>query len=251
MNTALKAEFRKLLTVRTTYIITGLVLLFVCFIGFYAQGYRLGIPALKNSTTLASDATGALGLSVFGAIVAILLMTHEYRYNTILHTLTANRSRTTVLLSKIIVVSTYSLVLTAAISVLAPLMSNFGVIAGGNASLFVPQTLHFWDLAWRCLFYGWGWGMAGLLIATLARSQVVAITALFVIPDIIETLLSLWLKKHAVYLPFSALGEVTGSSGHQIGGGALSPAKGALIFTIYIVAGWLIAWALFLSRDAN
>ncbi|HEX4774579.1 MAG TPA: hypothetical protein VH234_03615, partial [Candidatus Saccharimonadales bacterium] len=86
----LKAEFRKLLTVRSTYIITALVTAFVIFIAFYVIGWRMNPKDLHDTGQLASDVTGALNLTVFGAIVAVLLMTHEYRYNTIMYTLASS-----------------------------------------------------------------------------------------------------------------------------------------------------------------
>jgi len=40
---ALKAEFRKLLTVRSTYVITGLALLAIGFVSLYAEGIKGGV----------------------------------------------------------------------------------------------------------------------------------------------------------------------------------------------------------------
>lgn len=42
---ALKAEFRKLLTVRSTYVITGLALLAIGFVSLYAEGIKGGVLA--------------------------------------------------------------------------------------------------------------------------------------------------------------------------------------------------------------
>src|SRR5258708_7634109 len=111
MIASLKSEFRKLLTVRSTYFITCLVTALVIFIAFYIEGWRLTPVGLRDPNQLTGDVFGALNLTIFGAIVAILLMTHEYRYNTILYTLTNSNSRTRVLFSKVIVVSAYALLL--------------------------------------------------------------------------------------------------------------------------------------------
>jgi len=48
MLVALKAEFRKLFTVRSTYILTGLAILFVIFFAFYIEGYHLSGKDLQN-----------------------------------------------------------------------------------------------------------------------------------------------------------------------------------------------------------
>jgi hypothetical protein len=57
------------------------------------------------------------------------------------------------------------------------------------------------------------------------------------------------LKKKVVYLPFSALHEVIGQG--QNYNKTISPVKGAVIFGCYLVVGWIVAWVLFLRRDAN
>jgi ABC-type transport system involved in multi-copper enzyme maturation permease subunit len=252
MTPVLKSEFRKLLTVRSTYIITALVLILVMFVSFYAQGWRLSNASLHDPTQLSGDVFGALTTTLFGAVIAILLMTHEYRYNTITYTLTASRSRSTVLLAKIIVVSCYSLLLAALIGVLSPLMSYLGVALHGET--LVPQFLNYGDLAWRSLFFGWGYGMAGLLLAVLTRNQVASIVALFVIPDLVEQLLGLLLKQNIIYLPFSSLDQVIRAGTTDSVGGqmvTLSAQRAAINYCAYLIVGWAIAWFLFLKRDAS
>jgi ABC-type transport system involved in multi-copper enzyme maturation permease subunit len=251
MNAALKAEFRKLLTVRSTYVITILVLGLVALVAFYAQGWRLTFANLQDPNALANDITGDLPTTVFGAIVAILLVTHEYRYNTISYSLTASRSRTAVLLSKTIVISAYALALAAALAILAPLMAYLGIQLHHNT--LAPQTMQLGDLAWRSLFFGWGYGMVGFLLAALTRNQVASIVALFTIPSLVEQLLALLLKHNTVYLPFSALSQVIqpGSSASSPQASTLSPGKAAIVFCLYVLIGWMVAWRLFLRRDAN
>jgi ABC-type transport system involved in multi-copper enzyme maturation permease subunit len=247
MMPTVKSEFRKLLTVRSTHIITTLVAVLIIFISFYVNGWRLSTFDLHDPNYLANSITGALNITVFGAIVAILLMTHEYRYNTVIYTLTNNNSRSKVLVAKFITVSVYALFLAALIGVLSPTLSYLGAQAHGHT--FVPQTLHFGDLAWRGLFYGWGYGMAGLLLATLLRNQVATIVALFLLPDLIDQLLSLLLRQNTVYLPFASLNAVIGNTDSRFG--SVSPGKAAGVYCLYLALGWVIAWVLFLRRDAN
>jgi ABC-2 type transport system permease protein len=252
MLNSLKSEFRKLLSVRSTYFITVILTVLVIFVAFYLEGWRANSGQLHDPTQLAGDVTGALGTTVFGAIVAILLVTHEYRYNTIMYTLTNSNSRSKVLLSKFIAISVYAVFLTILVGVLSPVMSYLGIHLHGHT--LVPQTLHYGSLAWRSLFYGWGYGMAGLLLALLTRSQVASIVALFVIPGVVEQLLSHLLFKHnSVYLPFTALSQVLSgpSSGPDPTSSAFSSAHAALIYGAYLVVGGITAWVLFLRRDAN
>ena len=88
------------------------------------------------------------------------------------------------------------------------------------------------------------------VLAAIIRQQVGAIAAFFLIPALGEQLLSLLLKDNRIYLPFTALTQVTmpESAGVQ---NALSPGKAAFVVVLYIVVGWLVAWYLFLRRDAN
>jgi ABC-type transport system involved in multi-copper enzyme maturation permease subunit len=244
MLSALKSEFRKLLTVRSTYFVTALVFALVVFIGGYINGWMLSKDVLFLPTLLESDVVNAIvPMMMFGAIVAILLMTHEYRYNTIMYTLTASNSRINVLLAKFLAVSAYALFLTVLVGVVSPAASYIGIHAHGHT--LVPQTWHWGTLVWHTLFYGWAYSVAGLLLAVLVRSQVGAIAALFLIPGVVEQLLTLVLKHNAIYLPFTVLQSVLGGSDK------ISDVKGALVFVAYLVVGWIVATILFLKRDAN
>ncbi|MDB5186247.1 MAG: hypothetical protein JWL85_770 [Candidatus Saccharibacteria bacterium] len=236
----LRSEFRKLFTIRSTYIISGIALLLITFISFYVMGYK-GVA--ENPELLMSAARVPTHvIAVLISIVAILLMTHEYRYNTIMYTLTSSNSRSKVLLAKILVVSTYVLAFTAFAIVYSIVMARIGVMVKGVP--LVPQQMYYWDVIWKSLFYVWANAMTGLLFAALFRHVVGAIVAIFVIPSTVEPLLGLVLKENTKYLPFTALEQVNM-------GAALSPGKGAAIFLIYLAAGWIVAWVLFLKRDAN
>ena len=254
MMAALKSEFRKLLSVRTTYFITLFVLAFVFLIAFYFEGWHLNPGSLHESNQLAGDVTGALNLTVFGAVVAILLVTHEYRYNTIMYTLTSSNRRGKVLFAKFVVVTAYALFLSALIGVLSPVFSYLGIHAAGHS--LAPQVLHVADLAWRSLFYGWGSAMAGLILALITRNQIASIVSLFIIPDFIEQTLGFLLFKHnSVYMPFSALSQVlNGSDGTSTGvvtSSNFTPIHAAAIYCVYLVVGLLVGWILFTRRDAN
>jgi hypothetical protein len=67
---------------------------------------------------------------------------------------------------------------------------------------------------------------------------------MFLIPGTVEQLLGLLLKKNQVYLPFSALGAVLEHN-------QISYVRAATVVGLYVVVGWIVAWVLFLRRDAN
>lgn len=253
MMASIKSEFRKLTSIRSTYFISGLALLIVMFYSFYIEGIRVNAQSLADPSRLASEPLSAIAfVSILIALVGLLLLTHEYRYNTIMYTLTASKSRTRILLAKIMVISGYALVMSLLVGILAPTMAYLGAHASGH--VLVHQVFPIWSLLWRTTLYGWGYAMAALLFAALIRSQVGAIIALFVLPGTAETLVGLLLKNNTVYLPFTALSQVIAVMGAKQGPiktGHLSPSKGAFVFCTYLIIGWLVAWALFLRRDAN
>ena len=242
---AIKSEFRKLLSIRSTYVLSAIALAIVVFFSFWVQGYKLDASSLADPTQLSGDATSALSaIIVFAAIVAVLNMAHEYRYNTIGYTLTAVNNRTKVLMAKIIVISSYALVFTFLVASLSPLLADLGAHLHG--AHFAPQVFDWGNLIWRCLFFGWAYPLLALLIVTIARNQVASTASIFLIPTV-EAIIGILLKNNSVYLPFTALQSVMNHPDR----GSISPGRAALVFTGYLLIGWTVAWVLFLRRDAS
>jgi ABC-type transport system involved in multi-copper enzyme maturation permease subunit len=252
MKATFKAEFRKLFSLRSTYYILGLCGVSLIFFAFYANGIKVLTPALKDSGYLASQATQAISaLAGLIGLTGLLLMTHEFRYNTSVYTFTASRSRTQVLLAKIGLITVFSVAASLVISLLSIALSALGVRLGGHQ--LIGQNLHLLTLLWHCLFFGWGMAIAALMLATLIRNQVGAVVTFLFLPGPVELLIGLLLKKNPAYLPFSALNQVLASPQTQGGpnAGHLAPGKAALVFVAYTVVGWLVAWYLFLKRDVG
>jgi ABC-2 type transport system permease protein len=248
MKDSLKAEFRKLFTVRSTFFILAFTLLLVIFFAFYVTGYKINKIDLLSHATLANDMLDAVSaISVFGALIAALLITHEYRYNTIMHTLTLSNSRTRVLVSKTIVITIFGLIYTAFFVTIAPLLTLLGIHL--HHLHLVHQSINYWPVIWKSLFFGWGYIMAGLVLGALIKNQVGTIVVLLIGPATIESLIGLLLKRNVVYLPFSALHQVVGR-GEQYNN-VITPIHAVYVFMAYLVGAWLIAWFLFLKRDAN
>lgn len=243
MNT-LKAEFRKLLTVRATYILTILSVLFVAVISFWPQGLLLKPAQLHDPTQIAGDITGPLVLfAILGGMVGILLLTNEYRYNTIMYSLTSTNRRLKVLAAKFVVASLFGLFFVTLIAAVSPLCSLLGIHLAGHH--LAPQIIQYHSIIWRGLYAGWGMSAIGLLLAVLIRNQIGAIMAMFIIPLIAESLLLPVLHDRTDYLPFHSLITVIQPDNY------MSPGRAALIFLCYIVVGWIIGVTLFLKRDAN
>ncbi len=244
MKGTLKSEFRKLFTIRSTYLLIAFALLINVLFAFYITGWRIGPEALRDPGYLASQSVSAAGLlALFSALIAVISLTQEYRYNTIMYSLTASKGRLRLLLAKIIIISVFAIAFTALMAFLSPLLTVLAVHMHGQT--FVPQHIAYLDLTWRIVFYGWAYAMFGLLLAALIRVQVGAIVALFLIPGMVEQLLGrLLLKQNSVYLPFSANSAVLEKS-------MISYQRALLVVLAYLVIGWIIAGWLFARRDAN
>ncbi|HZM64556.1 MAG TPA: ABC transporter permease [Candidatus Saccharimonadales bacterium] len=237
----LRAECRKLLTVRSTYIITVIALLLVAFLSFYIEGYKGMMPLPEWLTYLMNNVSTTI--SIFVAIMAILLIGHEYRYNTITYTLAAANSRTKVLLAKICTVATFALVLTVIAWGLAFAAYWCGVqLSPNQLQQWVTPQLE-WEAVWRGAFFVVSFGLLGLVLGFLFRHLVGSIAALFILPTV-EGILSPLLKENVKYLPFSLLEQV-----HI--GVSWKPFTAACLFAAYLGTLWLVAWYLFIRRDAN
>lgn len=244
MMTAIKAEFRKLLTVRSTYIVSLLSIALVLFFSFYVEGMR-GQDSALSGAKLQNEILSAVGfMPIFAALVAILLVAHEYRYNTIMYTLTSINRRSKVLLAKLVATVTYTLVFVTVGVALGVLAMYLGLAVKDIA--LVPQHVYWGDIVWRVVFYSLAYAVLGLVLALLMRNVTAAITTIFLLPSTIEPLLGLLLKENAKYLPMSALEQVISTTSSR-----MSPGQAALVAGTYLVGAWLVAWLMFVRRDAN
>lgn len=236
----IRAEARKLLTVRSTYILSGIAFLLTALLTFWIFGYKA--PATSPHIFMEAVETGSAAIAVFVAIIGILLITHEYRYNTIMYTLTASNSRTKVLLAKALVYAGFVAVFTLFIMLASALFSWIGLSMGHDYA--AAQEFYYWDTIWRGLVYVLLYSSAALMFGFLFRHVVGAIAVFMIVPSTLEGLLGMLLKDNTKYLPFTALEQIhTGSM--------LKPLSAAVLFGAYLAGGWIIAWILFLRRDAN
>lgn len=247
---ALKAEFRKIYSIRSTYAVLAISLVLMLIFAFWVEGIKAGVngKAATDPNKLAGLILDAVtNLAFWGALIGVLSMTHEYRYNLITYTLTGVRSRSQALFAKVAAVSAFAVIFTVFVSVVAVALMYLGLAIKG-VSLGHQEIPH--DLFWRVLFEGWGFSMAALVLAALIRQQVGALAAFFAIQVLVEPLVGLLLKDNKIYLPFTALQQVTHYQNGELHR-TLSYGRAALVFSIYLLIGWIVAWLLFLRRDAT
>ncbi len=290
MMTQLKAEFKKLLTVRSTFIVSIAIVLLTGLLMFamntktfeevnqppqtaeksqrpdsaqpiasQQEKERISqTPKLTNklpANQLETNLQNVMPvMSLLITITVILLMAHEYRYNTIMHTLTLTNRRSKVLSAKIIVGLTYTLVMTMLVIASTVLFTHLAV---NIKDLILPQQEISWFYAsGRLLMYALGYSMLGLAIIVLIRNLVASIVAIFILP-MIEGIAGAILSSHNVqtagFLPFTALNRIASlnNQGFDNGPEVVSVPHATLVFGAYLIGLWAVAWYLFLRRDAN
>jgi len=180
------------------------------------------------------------------AVITVLAVTHEYRYNTIMYTLTSSKGRTRALLAKFIVISIFALITSFVFGLMSPLLSEAAIHMRGLP--LGHQDIRVWTTLWRALFAGWGFTALAFVLAVIIRAQVGALAVLFIFPATIEGLAGLLLKNNRVYLPFNTL-NILLDSGDNIA--HIPYVRAALVAGLYILTGWLVGWYLFLKRDVS
>lgn len=247
MIASLKAEFRKLLTVRSTYFIVLIALAIVALFAGFGDGFRADASKLHDSGLLASESGSAIVFAgLILAFTGLLLMGHEYRYNTIMYTLTASNRRIKVLIAKFVAITTFALITSLLLTFFSPLCTILGAHLAGKQ--IVSQHFELWPIVWHCLFTGWGYAMYAFILMAILRNQIGAIVTFLLVPLIGENILGGIFKSIPQYLPFTALQSVSvptrlgnqTTSGHE-----------AIVVLVYLAIGFVVSTILFARRDAN
>jgi ABC-2 type transport system permease protein len=247
MKSAIKSELRKLLTVRTTYVIIIACLLITMLFAGYIEGVRASVPSLSNPDLLASESRSAvLFVGLILAFIGLMQLGHEYRYNTIMYTLTSSNKRLKPFFAKAIVIAMFSVVMGLVITFFSPLCTILGLKIGGHT--LGPQQFDYFSIIWRCVYCVFGYSMYAFILVAIIRSQIGAIVTFLLMPLMGENILAALIKDNVRYLPFSSLQGV--AVPNAVGGG-VSPAQSAFTSGLYIIVGLAVGAYLFQRRDAN
>jgi hypothetical protein len=199
---AVAAEIRKLTSVRATWILTllgwafvGLGVATTLFGGF-------GGPFTGDAGQVA-DAVGAAGSnSAIVLVVGLLLMTTEFRHDTIGRTLQLTPSRTRVLAAKLAVGALYAVVFViGALVVVAALVAIAGATEGVDLRIDGGSV----EVAWQALVGMVLTSLLGVAFGALVRAQVVAVTVALIWVFAIENVVAGLLPDVGRWLPFQAV----------------------------------------------
>jgi ABC-2 type transport system permease protein len=197
---------------------------------------------------------------LMAGLIGVLGTGNEYRHGTIRTTLTVIPRRSKAFGAKVISVG-----LCAAVIAVANLAASWAVVLLVLPGK-VPVTLVFSPVVraqFGALVFVVGWGLIGVALGILVRSQTGAILLLIALPFVLEPALRASLgassqksvAASANYLPFSAGSAMMGGDTSSAtilteGGSRLGPAGGAVAFLAFVAVLLATAGILFNRRDA-
>lgn len=269
MIAALRYEWRRLWTIRSTYWICASTIAFQFIAtlwiaatldpfgdyGEYTGGQVVGVII----SIFASIGVSPLFPAYVIAILGVFAFAHEYRYGMIRTTLTAVPSRGAVFAAKVITIAVVAAVVTF-VCALVGLM---------NSALFVEDDLSanqgfVWKLILGMVLYSTLFALCALALAGIVRHQAGALALILLFPSIIEGILHLimiapegedGLNRVAAFLPFDAGGQMfarplPGDVFDIFGYEPLEAVEGGLVFGGFTALMLGLAAVLFYRRDA-
>jgi ABC-2 type transport system permease protein len=252
MTGLIAAEIRKLRTVRTTWVLTliGLALV-VLSSSVFVFAEELSGPFGGTDAEVGATVDQIGSNAVIILIVAILVVTTEFRHGTIGRTLQLTPSRTRVLAAKTVTGAIYAVAF-----FLAGVVVVAAVVAIGAAVKDVPVEVG--SATYTALWQG-PVGLAlnatfGVAIGALLRSQVVTITLTLVWLFVAEQLVTGLLPTVGRWLPFQALNALFLSDEvlANIPEGQMMPLEPTLalpVFLAYVAVAVVAAGVLLRTRD--
>ncbi len=260
MRDALRYEWMRIRTLRSTYWLTGLAIVVTAAIAFIIALVTRNDPTTPViiSNVLLGGGEFATFIPIFMAIMGVLAVGHEYRYGTIQPTLTAVPQRSRLLSAKIIVVAVVAL---AVVAVSLAINTIIGTIFWGEFPDLGMEPLN--EVIPGYFVMVLLWAILGIALAQLFRGVPSAIVVLLVTPLIVESLITGlatipaldWLVPVVKFLPFTAGSRLIATGPMDMGPGAPDfglfdrwPSGGVFaVFTAIILA---IGWYRFQTRDA-
>jgi ABC-type transport system involved in multi-copper enzyme maturation permease subunit len=262
MSDALRFEWIRLITLRSTYWLIGLSLVLNAavagIVGFATRNNGYDELAIGTILTGGGPFSTMPFAAVFMAVIGIFATGHEYRHGTIQPTLTTIPQRSRVLGAKLLTVAAIALVV-AVVSLVIDFA--IGMIYWERMPDFTAGPLGESVIGYVILVVLWS--VLGLALAQFFRGVPSALTVILVVPLVVEGLITTltmvpaldWLQPVVKFLPFTAgkqlmsLGDfVTGEDGPMFETFDRWPSGG--VFAAFVLIVLVAAWTLFKRRDA-
>lgn len=254
---ALRMEWVRMTTLRSTALIIALAMLLglgVAVIISAATRSEGGSFDTEIGAVLLTGGGGLIPLplaAIFMAVLAVLTVGHDYRHGLVRPVLGAVPVRSALFVARLWVIAAVAVFVT-----LASMAVNgaTGLLMTGDPP---PLSAEVMQAAGGYVLLVVLWAWLGAAATWLIRSTAAVLTALLVIPLIIEPLLGAltqldaldWLEPVVRWLPFQA-----GRSMVLTGGidepGALTAVQGGLVFGAFVAVVLAAGWARFGTADA-
>ncbi len=268
MTAALRYEWRRLWTIRSTYWLIGTVVALQLLFSFIAGASAAPIGSFIDAEEVVS-AIVSLGASygvspLFNAyiigLIGVFTFGHEYRHGMIRATLTAVPNRVAVFTAK-------ALITAALAATLALVCALIGLL---SAALFFDTrgaltSGTVWGVIAGLVLYTTLFGLCGMATAALLRNQTGAVALMLLVPSVIEAVIRLLLvlisqggndaEELAKFLPFDAGSQMFARPAADVinevmGYRPFGPLGGGLVLTVFTAALVGAGLSLFVRRDA-
>ncbi len=264
MSDALRYEWVRLRTLRSTYWLVGAALavglVVAVLTGLLSRGSDLPAEAVGVALTVGVAFSPLPVTAVLLGLLGVLAVGHEYRHGTIRATLGALPRRSTVVVAKLVVVAATCLVVSVVsvgldLAVVALLRGGDVEVTGDVVAGLVGYVL--------LLVL---WGALGVSATLLLRSMVLTVVLLLVLPLVVEPAVSAALflvpalqplLPASLYLPFGAGTQLAQTvdltAGTFAGDGLPDPLsrwQTGAVFAGFVALVLTPAWLLFQRRDA-
>lgn len=269
---ALRYEWVRIRTIRSTYWLTGIALAFALAVSIAVSwGMRVTLGTADGPTAEDLSEVGAWVGTQFAragapyfvayllAMIGILGWGHEYRHGMIRATLTALPSRTQVWVAKYLVVTAWVAV-AVVICFLAGTAVGWLFLGSQDVAIYTSQT---WGALGRSVIYAVLLCWLAMAFTGLVRNQTAALVFLFLWPLAIESVITLifflvpGLRDHADltrFLPFAAGGRINSDSifapGDTMFGDPITWIGGLVVFGGVAAAAMAASLVLLRKRDA-
>jgi ABC-2 type transport system permease protein len=269
---ALRYEYVRLRTIRSTYWLIGLVVTFQLIMTMIlawqiaaSSSLTTGDDAFDILATIgASTGIPPLFIAYIIGLLGVFSFGHEYRHGMIRATLTALPSRRTVFAAKVIstaLVSASAALACIVIALVSLLVFGLDLPSGENLFAMTAGTVVF-----AALF-----SLSGLAYAALTRNQTAAVALLLLLPSLAEQLIRaivLLIKSKSddpggtsgivqvlKFLPYDAGGQMYTRASIDdllsfVGYRPFGAVGGGIVMAVFVAALLAGAYALFLRRDA-
>lgn len=267
MLTAVRAEWLKVRTTRMWWILLlvmiGYVTMIAAFIAFAfsaipADAAAQGAPTLDTSSTVLAAYTLGLPVGyVFPVVIGVLVVTTEYRYQTLTPTFLGEPRRAVVVTAKLVVGFAVGLAF-GVLGIASSVAGAAPVIAvTGHPSLLGDPEI--WgSLGQACLGMAL-WAGIGVGLGAMLRNQVAGVVVIIAFSQLVEPAarlgLSAWnaTRDVAQFLPGAAADAMAEASLYNIGSSMrlLAWWQGGLVLAGYMVLFCLLGGWVMLRRDVT